>query len=98
MFTCTAPGDVQSGTKEVVFPGGRKGVAGGVVGHRGQVLALAVSSDGKFLVHWGEREREREREREGEGGGGGGGGGGRRREREREREGEREKRGRGRER
>lgn len=38
-----------TGKKEVVFSGHRKGVEG-VVGHRGHVMALAVSSDGKFLV------------------------------------------------
>ena len=33
----------------MVFSGHRKGVEG-VVGHRGHMMALAVSSDGKFLV------------------------------------------------
>ncbi len=33
----------------VIFPGHRKGIEG-VVGHSGHVQALAVSSDGKFLV------------------------------------------------
>ena len=42
-------GSVATGKKEVVFSGHRKGVEG-VVGHRGHVMALAVSSDGKFLV------------------------------------------------
>ena len=32
-----------------MFSGHRKGVEG-VVGHRGHVMALAVSSDGQFLV------------------------------------------------
>ena len=49
--TCipTPTGSVATGKKEVVFSGHRKGVEG-VVGHRGHVMALAVSSDGKFLV------------------------------------------------
>lgn len=34
----------------MIFSGHRKGVEGGVVGHTGHILALAVSSDGKFLV------------------------------------------------
>ena len=42
-------GLVETGVKEVIFSGHRKGVEG-VVGHTGHVLALAVSSDGKFLV------------------------------------------------
>ena len=41
--------EVESGKKVVIFPGHRKGVEG-VVGHQGHVLALAVSSDGKYLV------------------------------------------------
>lgn len=54
MGTCTPPpttptGNVETGKKEVVFSGHRKGVEG-VVGHRGHVMALAVSSDGKFMV------------------------------------------------
>ena len=44
---CT--GNAATGKKEVVFSGHRKGVEG-VVGHKGHVMALAVSSDGKFLV------------------------------------------------
>ena len=43
------PGDFISGKKEVIFPGRRGGIKG-IVGHSGHVLALAVSSDGKFLV------------------------------------------------
>ena len=42
-------GNAVTGKKEVVFSGHRKGVEG-VVGHRGHVMALAVSFDGKFLV------------------------------------------------
>ena len=42
-------GSVGSGVKEVVLTGRRGGLEG-VVGHRGHVLALAVSSDSKFLV------------------------------------------------
>ena len=34
----------------MVFVGHHKGVPGGVVGHTGQVLAVSVSSDGKFVV------------------------------------------------
>ena len=47
MYTHT--GNVETGRKEVVFSGHRKGVEG-VVGHRGHVMSLAVSSDGQFLV------------------------------------------------
>lgn len=48
-------GDVDSGKKVVVFPGRRGGgkgekESGKTVGHTGHILALAVSSDGKFLV------------------------------------------------
>ena len=42
-------GNLESGKKDVIFPGHRKGIVG-VVGHTGHVQALAVSSDGKFLV------------------------------------------------
>ena len=45
----TPTGSVETGRKEVVFSGHRKGVEG-VIGHKGHVMALAVSSDGKFLV------------------------------------------------
>ncbi|XP_064399490.1 U3 small nucleolar RNA-interacting protein 2-like isoform X2 [Halichondria panicea] len=44
---------VETGVKEVIFSGHRKGVEG-VVGHTGHVLALAVSSDGKFLASGGQ--------------------------------------------
>ena len=37
-----------TGKKEVVLSGQRKG--SDVVGHRGPVMALAVSSDGKYMV------------------------------------------------
>ena len=42
-------GDASTGEKEVILVGHRKGVEG-VVGHTGHVLALAISSDGKFVV------------------------------------------------
>lgn len=42
-------GNVETGKKEVVFSGHRKGMEG-VVGHKGHVMDVAVSSDGKFLV------------------------------------------------
>ena len=55
-FACWTPslfsfgvGDASTGEKEVILVGHRKGVEG-VVGHTGHVLALAVSSDGKFVV------------------------------------------------
>ena len=51
--TCTCvhtfAGNIETGRKEVIFSGHRKGIEG-VVGHKGHVMALAVSSDGKFLV------------------------------------------------
>lgn len=46
-FFCA--GNVETGKKEVVFSGHRKGIEG-VVGHKGHVMGVAVSSDGKFLV------------------------------------------------
>lgn len=42
-------GLLETGVKEVILSGHRKGVEG-VIGHTGHILALAVSSDGKFLV------------------------------------------------
>ena len=42
-------GSLESGKKEVIFSGHRHGIEG-VVGHTGHVLALAVTSDGKYLV------------------------------------------------
>ena len=49
MHGCVFAGNVVTGKKEVVFSGHRKGIEG-VVGHKGHVMDLAVSSDGKFLV------------------------------------------------
>ena len=46
---CVYTGNVETGKKEVVFSGHRKGIEG-VVGHKGHVMDVAVSSDGKFLV------------------------------------------------
>lgn len=46
--------DIESGKKQVVFVGHHKGVPGGVAGHTGQVLAVAVSSDGKFVATGGQ--------------------------------------------
>ena len=43
------PGYLESGQKCCVLPGHRKGLSGSVC-HTGHVLALAVSSDDKFLV------------------------------------------------
>lgn len=43
-------GDIETGKTQVVFVGHHKGVPGGVAGHTGQVLAVAVSSDGKYVV------------------------------------------------
>lgn len=49
MTNINSVGNFESGKKEVIFSGHRRGI-GGVVGHTGHILALAVSSDGKFLV------------------------------------------------
>ena len=39
-----------TGKKEVILTGQRKG-SSDVVGHSGPVMALAVSSDGKYMVY-----------------------------------------------
>ncbi len=39
-----------TGQKEVIIPGCRRGLMGGAIGHTGHVLALAISSDGQYLV------------------------------------------------
>ena len=49
MITLFHIGNIESGNKEAIFPGHRKGIDG-VVGHSGHVLALAITSDGKYLV------------------------------------------------
>lgn len=46
---CIYTGNVETGKKEVVFSGHRKGIEG-VVGHKGHVMDVAISSDGNFLV------------------------------------------------
>ena len=47
-FSCDE-GNARTGEKEAILVGHRKGVEG-VVGHTGHILALAISSDGKFVV------------------------------------------------
>ena len=49
--TPSPTGNVETGKKEVVFSGHRKGIEG-VVGHKGHVMGITVSSDGKFLVSY----------------------------------------------
>lgn len=43
-------GDVESGKRLYVMPGGKKGTEGQHMGHTAQVLCMAISSDGKYLV------------------------------------------------
>ena len=43
-------GNIVTGQKEVVIPGCRRGLMDGAIGHTGHVLALAISSDGQYLV------------------------------------------------
>lgn len=47
---CMCVGNIVTGRKEVILSGHKKGTAGAPVGHTGAVMALAVSSDGKFMV------------------------------------------------
>ncbi len=50
-FLCSIfSGNLSVGSKDIIIPGRRKGLPEGTVGHTGHVLALAVSSDGLFLV------------------------------------------------
>lgn len=42
-------GEVESGKRLYVMPGGKKGT-GQHMGHTAQVLCMAISSDGKYLV------------------------------------------------
>ncbi|XP_070559278.1 U3 small nucleolar RNA-interacting protein 2-like isoform X2 [Ptychodera flava] len=42
--------NIETGKKEHVIPGGRKGTEGKHKGHTAHILCLAISSDGKFLV------------------------------------------------
>lgn len=67
MFSCTVLylGNIDNGTKEIIISAGKKNKDDQcTVGHNGHVLALAISSDGLYLV-WEEREGERERGIEG---------------------------------
>lgn len=43
-------GNLSSGNREVVFIGHRRGLTE-TVGHTGHVLALAISTDDKYLVY-----------------------------------------------
>lgn len=43
-------GDVESGKKLHIIPGGRKGTEDRHVGHTAHILCMAISSDGKYLV------------------------------------------------
>ena len=49
MHAHTHTGNIEECRKEVIFSGRRGGMEG-VVGHTNHVLAIAVSSDGKFMV------------------------------------------------
>ena len=43
-------GEVESGKKLYVVPGGKKGTEEQPIGHTAHVLCIAISSDGKYLV------------------------------------------------
>lgn len=47
-------GEVESGKRLCVVPGGKKGTEEQHMGHASHVLCMAISSDGKYLV-WGEQ-------------------------------------------
>lgn len=46
----SAAGDVESGKKLHVIPGGKKGTEAQHIGHTAHILSMAISSDGKYLV------------------------------------------------
>lgn len=46
-------GEVESGKRLCVVPGGKKGTEEQHMGHASQVLCMAISSDGKYLVRGG---------------------------------------------
>lgn len=48
-IACPA-GEVESGKRLCVVPGGKKGTEGQPMGHTAHVLCIAISSDGKYLV------------------------------------------------
>ena len=43
-------GDVETGKKVKVVHGGRKGTEKKHIGHTSQILCIAISTDGQFLV------------------------------------------------
>lgn len=43
-------GEVESGKKLCVVPGGKKGTEEQHMGHASHILCMAISSDGKYLV------------------------------------------------
>ncbi|NXY80027.1 U3IP2 protein, partial [Glareola pratincola] len=45
-----SPGDVESGKRLCVVPGGKKGTEEQNMGHASHVLCMAISSDGKYLA------------------------------------------------
>ena len=45
-------GDVETGKKVKVVHGGRKGTEKKHIGHTSQILCIAISTDGQFLVCW----------------------------------------------
>lgn len=49
-MSLVSPGDVESGKKLHVIPGGRKGTEDRHVGHTAHILCMAIASDGKYLV------------------------------------------------